>query len=493
MKTIKERLVAALHQSVDHFNEGLSPNDSLVKAATDNNFNTEQTTRLVEMFNTARTIHHYKTAEDRRATFELSDPAEVVTAMFDAAPVKKVAFPVLHDYSAYSRPETNYVDPVEEIKVASREYVPAYSMDQLTRMAMKEIGSLKQAAEAAEAESRIAGNVASESLRKLASYVSRGSDVDGLRDTYARLSLIHRGNEWDHVMAKFAEFVPEFYRPTQRDLVKYATVIVIDDSDLGTYEELLKEAQEWMSVEVEMGNHAIELRKEAQSAERELLEIIQEGNKPDGSLESMFTPGMRKAAQLVPGAPVPPRPATPPAGGRGNQGNRRGGPPPPHTVVVDLPGKDKGGDKGSKGGDKSKEKYDVYDWLPGATKTVVEGQQSALKDLAGSSTFMDGIIDKRKASNREASNYLKGVQRSMILQELILTDPVLSGESPETVARAYQSLVEVAPHVALNREVVRSILRQATQSMAISPYDADVWAKLEGRVDGSKSKGRTDD
>ena len=61
----KDRLVSALHESVGYFNQDNDPNAAVAKAAASNDFNIDQTRRLVEMFNTARTLYHYKSASDR--------------------------------------------------------------------------------------------------------------------------------------------------------------------------------------------------------------------------------------------------------------------------------------------------------------------------------------------------------------------------------------------------------------------------------------------
>lgn len=75
---IKDRLMTALHTAVQHFNTSQDPDDAVVKAAMENDFNVDQATRLAESFNAARTIYHYKTASDRTTDFALCNPAAVM-------------------------------------------------------------------------------------------------------------------------------------------------------------------------------------------------------------------------------------------------------------------------------------------------------------------------------------------------------------------------------------------------------------------------------
>lgn len=66
-----------------------------------------------------------------------------------------------------------------------------------------------------------------------------------------------------------------------------------------------------------------------------------------------------------------------------------------------------------------------------------------------------------------------------MLQDLITQDPIISEADPDAVASVYNSILATSPQVANNKEVVRSILRQAVNSVATSPFDAQTWANLE--------------
>ena len=62
--SFKDDLGEALQKAVSYYNEGSSPSEAVVKSAMDMGFNLDQTDRLVEKFNTARTIHHFETHPD---------------------------------------------------------------------------------------------------------------------------------------------------------------------------------------------------------------------------------------------------------------------------------------------------------------------------------------------------------------------------------------------------------------------------------------------
>jgi len=84
------------------------------------------------------------------------------------------------------------------------------------------------------------------------------------------------------------------------------------------------------------------------------------------------------------------------------------------------------------------------------------------------------VRDEDKSKKR-----LRNFQRQLMLEDLLSTDPILQGVTPNNALRAYEALVRIAPEFSLNKEVVRSILRTATNAEALSPYDAKQMAEIE--------------
>ena len=73
----KAQLKEALSSAVGYFQDGGDPNAACVKAANEAGFNADQADRLVETFNTARVICHYKVAEDKASSCSLADKETV--------------------------------------------------------------------------------------------------------------------------------------------------------------------------------------------------------------------------------------------------------------------------------------------------------------------------------------------------------------------------------------------------------------------------------
>ncbi len=60
-----------------------------------------------------------------------------------------------------------------------------------------------------------------------------------------------------------------------------------------------------------------------------------------------------------------------------------------------------------------------------------------------------------------------------ILQELIMTDPILAKQDPKKIINAYQQILRLAPHISLEKDVVRAKLREMMAGQALHPTDAN--------------------
>ena len=102
-------------------------------------------------------------------------------------------------------------------------------------------------------------------------------------------------------------------------------------------------------------------------------------------------------------------------------------------------------------------------------------------------SFLAYLTDSTKAQYdsqaqariEKATAGVNNLRRQLILQDLLVNDKVLSQENPNAVAAAFRSIHQVSPDTTLNKEMLRSMLRSAVQSVAISPYDAKTLADVD--------------
>jgi len=96
-------------------------------------------------------------------------------------------------------------------------------------------------------------------------------------------------------------------------------------------------------------------------------------------------------------------------------------------------------------------------------------------------------VDVARSSTGEANPAFKGVgkelnnlHRQLLLQDLMLTDPVISKADPNSVVSAYQNILNLSPEIANQKATVIPILRQSLNAPdAFSPYDALQMTKLD--------------
>ena len=74
---------------------------------------------------------------------------------------------------------------------------------------------------------------------------------------------------------------------------------------------------------------------------------------------------------------------------------------------------------------------------------------------------------------------LDNMERRLLLQELMLTDPILSKINPAKVARAFEQILRLSPEISKQKEVVRAELRAMVASQALSKYDAEMMTQLD--------------
>lgn len=80
-----------------------------------------------------------------------------------------------------------------------------------------------------------------------------------------------------------------------------------------------------------------------------------------------------------------------------------------------------------------------------------------------------GDAKKNTFSNTSGDN----LERTTMLQELIMTDPILAHQDPKKILTAYQQILRIAPQLAKEKEVVRSLLRQLTATQSLAPVEAN--------------------
>jgi len=92
-------------------------------------------------------------------------------------------------------------------------------------------------------------------------------------------------------------------------------------------------------------------------------------------------------------------------------------------------------------------------------------------------SFLGGVGDKITGESKFKSSVPStspkdNLDRKLMLQELAVTDPILSSVDPHKVVSSYEQMLHLAPELAKEKELVRAQLRQMVSSQAIGPFES---------------------
>lgn len=461
--SFKEQLkTELLPKAVGYYNAGLDINSAVVKTAEDFHLNIDQTDRLMEMMNTARVIAHYeKNAEDRTSNCDIADRDTVHRMLFrDKEPSEKTAScgsdEGFHDYSGYLDRERDYRHARSMEKAASAEPrfdfdAPAqtgsgYPIEKVAEKVAAYLQDVESVRQFAEERKGMAEAHLSTQLSKLASMLSAGYEPERRFALFkaaasARYPGAAAGVEADMPADVVAAAAPH--------LRKLARANVIDDSEIATERMLAAEIEDGMAKTAKIDEVVNSCRKQ-EAHVKELLRKYAE---------------IQKVGQ---GGGIGPQRSRPDAGRKG-KGRKDG----------DGDGKEKDSGSARSGDPWFRRTHSAMQTLVGDRPDVKNLYDYLRGSFMDAKTIDEALFEQPKEKSTELRDYVDNLQRSAILSELANDDPILSEADPKTLAQSYSMLVQTAPETSLNKEVVRAVLRQAVNSVAVSPFDAKQWADLD--------------
>ena len=438
--------MSALHQAVEYRNGGMGDSASVAKVAAAQDFNKDQTQRLLEAYNTAKTVYFFKAADDRRQDFGLADPSEVFSTMFTPEPEVKLAVDGLHDYSCYEIPEAQYYTDVTVDHAGNRpfdfgkaaEAEPAALTNRYTEN-QRSVRSMKRAAVHCRDTAEMCSTKYNRALDRISAEIVSG-DFEGTKLAQAEHAFweLYGKELTAPVVEDLVAHLPAAYQQKRAASSCYGTLTTFD-----------RQHPEMMG-----------LMKEAMQARLGFAEMYAAASVFDKEADAQES-GFMKAAGLLVEPVVDDFDDMIPANLRLNKA----------AQATTTSWSDLGAQK------KTTQSNSILDAMAGGVTKNIGKAVGASAGAAAQDVFSPPNVEGIKTVDR-----LKNLQRQLILDDLLANDPVLAGEEAPKILAAYQSLWQVAPEVSMNKEVVRSVLRAASQAVSVSPYDAKSWAELENEV-----------
>lgn len=461
--TFKTELMSALQQAVSEYNSSGDPTGAVIKAARVRDFNPEQAKRLTETFNTARTLYQYTNGE-KTAEFPLADSSKVVLGLYEVKKADAVVYD-MPDYSEYDLPEnmakaaTVVLDADAPITSVSREALPSLeSQCQRFYKVAHTYDDMATHSESVAAQAEIAGV---ELLKKIAADIHRQYAEDAA-DDLARIKVAWADDrELGPVIAALDVHMRDDIVKAASDL--YVDVPVIDDRPIRRYYDMLKEAAEYRTEACNMAAMSVEARKIATDIRNEFEGMVLKDapakiNDPLGEFFSKRADNT--ALRTTTTTAVRDAPAFPAMFDRPGdlEAALRSATKDTTTSVAEVPLPPSG-----KGGITAK-----------PVEALLTQQVGELSNALSSSRKR-----KRRSENSDSTAALKNTQRQVLLEDLMLNDPILSEADPGAIRNAFTAAMELAPDATVNKEIMRSFLRQAVHADALSPYDASAMTELE--------------
>jgi hypothetical protein len=171
-----DSVMAAIHMT----NDGMNPNDAIVKVATDAGFNTRFVQRMIEAFNVSKNMKHLKAAsgDARAASFPIADPEIILKKLYPDV----ISTPAETKQSSWEPEGTIMSDErvfdLEHAPTASgagKETTTIPDVNMLVTGAYKQLSRLRKDAEVSKDRASAARLGLSEAIEKLADYFKLSS------------------------------------------------------------------------------------------------------------------------------------------------------------------------------------------------------------------------------------------------------------------------------------------------------------------------------
>lgn len=445
---------SALSDAVQKVNEGMTPSEALKKVAFDLDLNPNYIQRTGEALNVALHYKHFKTASDRSADFEIADIPKVIQDVFTVS--EKTASEYVSEHFSgnesndtvfnYNRILSNPVYKQAYLEIAqAKETQESYptTLERVYEKSANYIQKLNKEAELADV-SKISAefdlnhkfSVLCDEFKKEASYRTSFEEFESQVFTkhgeaaVPYLDLLHKAaqikedrgvHDSKYVMFDVCKEAHMFdsLMSSATDYISTAKTAEEIHSNLSYEQAYLKEAHKLMGKQAE----ALQPNKIASSVENVDDSTGEEAEPTDPVLAEI----KKKASD------------------------------PEYAVAPS---------------------YSEDPVLKEAMEKEAFGFGRLFGDLLNE-PLRDTVSSSFRRPVTKPNLTLDNMERKLLLQELMLTDPILSKHNPAKVARAFEQLLRLSPELSKEKEVVRAELRAMMASQALSKFDADLMTKLD--------------
>jgi len=460
---MNEQLVSWFEEILPEIKQGGDVKDTMLKFATAKNLSPALLEKLGHVYNTAKTVTYLdKCASEekqRGESFQVLDVSEMVETYTE----KKADDHSFSDSDFTSKNSGRFTDLFDEKKITfddleNLEQAPDYQEVKLAseRVASELKDSIKYA-NADQAEQLIFN--LNEDNRKIASTIAdyiRDSHNETSFDIIEQDAVYYFGDSVKEACEYVASYLDGIKYEVKRANDSGKARLIEDTSFLIKFANIQDNINNKANAELFIADTVGKKKANAQVKQKDLFD--QHGNVIDSDTENTEPGGLDK---LHPKA----------KGSRGSSGD---------TL-----------DQSAAGEKLLSEAVDgdienATDFVRGTGAAVGGAYQGALKTLGIKDKSLPtmlgeveesakGFLDRIAPSSDEGAEHidreLDDAKYSTIIQDLIITDPILGEEDEDKVIDLYNTIKSVAPNLAKDKNVARVVLRQAVQYDGIAAPD----------------------
>jgi hypothetical protein len=447
---IKEKLKKALADAVEHYNSGIGANAAIAKTASAYDFNQDQADRLCELFNTAAALNQEKSASDPTGACELADKTEVAKMLVSDGDMAKKA--------------SVGIEGVDEKYAAFYASNPVRSNATMDAV-LSGVNTLVKAA-ASKIDLPPELDVSQKSVYKMLC-----DNIDMLKSAGSAADDIvrHTQLEADRLAVKIAKAIEHpFADPELADLFKVACECKEAVRTVSDYSTKVAESKggRFAGLAVYDASKADDLIKMAEELEV-LLSQTKEFKEKRAYYFGKADEAEKSVRNIILGSPMQEKTASvadffEPMAGRQvhNKANTAQieGEQQQSTYV-------KIAELLRKSGVNSDEVEKLADEIEKSAAPKIPQPFITLdpENIMGAISPKDSIPGW---THKVLNEY-----RRMLLDDLLVNDPIIRDADPNAVMDIYKSMVMSAPRLSLDPTAVRSVLRQGVNSIAMSPND----------------------
>jgi hypothetical protein len=459
----------ALNEAVQKVNEGMRPTEALKKVASDLDLNPNYIQRTGEALNVALHYKHFKTASDRSADFEIADIPKVIEDVFtlnDKTASERISeqfstFDSNESVFNYNRMLSNpvYKQAFLEISGASatEESYPV-TFRTAYEKAANYVQKLDKQAEAAEVEKIAAELELSNNFSNLCDHFKKDAGYRTSFEEFESQVFSKHGSS----AIPYLDFIHKTAAPHEERGVHDTGYIMFEPcKESFLFDNLLKAAEAFDVAEKTASETAENLKYESAYL-KECHKLMGKKAEPmDAETDYSSVASEDSSKEEYKDSEDP--------------------------VLAEI--KKKASDSNYKiAAEYEKDPVlaqalEKEAFFGGLTSmlglgNIMAGPVHEMASEQVSEAFSGGFKHSEKGGHKPNLT-LDNMERKLLLQELMLTDPILSKVNPQKVARAFEQLLRLSPEISKEKEVVRAELRAMVASQALSKYDADLMTKLD--------------